>query len=656
MSSLSVHHATSLTLEYEKVLNPEQLGPVQAPDGPLFVLAAAGTGKTRTLVYRVAWLVEHGVDPRRILLLTFTNKAAREMLERANELVGGRVGGLWGGTFHHMANRMLRRHGQALGYGLDYTILDTDDTRTLVRSCLDTLKLKGKEFPKPDVLLAVLSGAVNSRKSLKELCEARFERHPVDPADILRVLKLFEKRKRDQNAMDFDDLLVNGLRLFQEHPLVLAEYQEHFLYVMVDEYQDTNPIQADWVDLVSARHRNLLVVGDDFQSIYSWRGADYRNIISFPERYPDARLYKLETNYRSVPEILDVANSCIAGNPNQFQKILRAVRPAYRKPHAVQLDDGEHQARYVTDQIRRLHQEGRAWRDMAVLYRAHYHAMELQMALSRERIPYAVTSGVRFFEQAHVKDVCSLPRLLHNPGDELAFMRLVGLLPGVGEKTASRLWALLSARFDPRDLAARKLLEQRLPAAARSSWAAVETVLADAAGGEAEGHPADLLIRFMDAFYDQYALDTFEDYERRMDDLKEMATFAGRFPTAQDFLNEIALISNLDADAERLNGPEEDAVRLSTIHQSKGLEWASVFVLWAVDGLFPSGRSMEEPGGEEEERRLFYVAVTRAKDELYLCAPQSRRSPDGNRQFYSLSRFVREIPPDRLQADNQRYH
>jgi len=640
----------SAPINFEKSLNAEQLATVTAPDGPLFVLAAAGTGKTRTLVYRVAYLVQQGVDARRILLLTFTNRAAREMLERAQALVGESVGGLWGGTFHHMANRILRRYAHLLQYGLDFTILDHDDSITLIKACLSELKLKGKEFPKPEVVLSILSGAVNRRQDVRAAVEQRFETHPVDPDEVLRVLELYQKKKRAQNAMDFDDLLINGLRLFQEHAEVLARYQEQFLYVLVDEYQDTNPIQADWVDLIAKRNRNLLVVGDDFQSIYAWRGADYRNIMTFPERYPDTRTFKLETNYRSVPEILQVANHCIAGNPRQFQKVLRATRAAHHKPVLAILRDGGHQARYVVEQVQRLRREGCAWRDMVVLYRAHYHAMELQMELARERIPYTVTSGVRFFEQAHIKDVCSLLRILHNPGDELAFTRLMSLLPGVGGKTAEKIWRALGGRFETRDAVQRQALHDSLPAAAQTLWKAIAPIL-EKYETELKEDPAEIVFQFNKAFYDQYALDTFDDYERRMEDLQEVMNFISGFESTEEFLNEVALVTNLDAEADRMDGIAKDNLRLSTVHQAKGLEWNAVFVLWAADGMFPSNRAMTESGDDEEERRLFYVAVTRAKDELFLCVPAVRRAPDGGAQFFSPSRFITEIPPDCLRQE-----
>lgn len=633
-------------IDYEKALNPEQRAAVLAQDGPLFVLAAAGTGKTRTLVYRVVHLVEKGVNPQQILLLTFTNRAAREMLERAYGLVGRSVSGLWGGTFHHMANRILRRQAHRLGYGLDFTILDQGDTKTLIRACLEALKLKGKEFPKADVLNALFSGAVNRRQSIRETIETRYADHPVDVEDVIRVHQAYEKKKHAQNAMDFDDLLINGLTLFQEHPDVLASYQEQFQYVLVDEYQDTNPIQADWVDLIAARHRNLLVVGDDFQSIYSWRGADYRNIMTFPQRYPEARHFKLVTNYRSVPEILKVANICIANNPRQFQKELRAIRPPHQKPVVALLRDGGHQARYVVAQVRQFLREGYAWRDLVVLYRAHYHAMELQLALAAERISYIVTSGVRFFEQAHIKDACAFLRLLHNPGDEMAFTRLLELLPGVGSRTAARQWARLGRRFEARDLVNRRELRDRLPAAARDLWQSLEPIMEAYATDHLNEDPAEVILQFLKVFYDQVLLDTYEDYERRRDDLREMMAFMSGFESTEAFLNEVALVTNVDTEPDMRADSAGDSLRLSTVHQAKGLEWKVVIILWAADGMFPSSRSLNEPEGEDEERRLFYVAVTRAKDELILCVPEVRRKPDGGVHFLSPSRFLQELPQE----------
>ena len=639
-----------MPIDFANELNEEQLAAVQAPDGPVLIIAAAGTGKTRTLTYRVAWLVERGIDPTRILLLTFTNRAAREMLDRAQALVGDQVGGLWGGTFHHMANRMLRRFASALGYGNDYTILDQDDARSLVRSAADELDLVGKHFPKPDVLLSVFGLAYSREVPVLDIAHQRFDGHEINVDDVARVATLYTQKKRDLNAMDFDDLLINGLRLLREHPHILEHYRERFQHILVDEYQDTNVIQAAWVDALASHHRNLLVVGDDFQSIYSWRGADFRNIIGFPTRYPGTSIFKLETNYRSLPGILHVANACIAGNPEQFQKTLRPVRVSPARPVVARMQNGDQQAAYIIDRVRRKRSEGVPMRDMVVLYRAHYHALELQLMLARERIPFVITSGMRFFEQAHIKDACSILRLLVNPGDELAYSRLLALFPKMGKKTCAKLWDQMGRRLDLRDSAQRSRLENMLPAAARPMWQDLHPVWE-----KLTDPPGDLIESFVAAFYDRYAIETFDNYDRRMEDLQELVTFTTRFDSTDAFLSEMALLTNMDTESDDPHAEEADALRLSTIHQAKGLEWKMVFVLWMAEGMFPSSRSLNDPAGESEERRLFYVATTRAKDELHLCVPALRRSRDGGTQFFMPSRFVTELPPDLVREEGLYY-
>ncbi len=642
-------------LDLEQTLNAGQRAAVEAGDGPVLIIAAAGTGKTRTLVYRVAHLVARGINPERILLLTFTNKAAREMLARAEQLVGSMVGGLWGGTFHHMANRILRRHADALGYRLDYAILDEDDARTLVRQAVARLGLRGRHFPKPDVLLSLFSLAANTDGLVEPLAQERFAESEVPVADVMRVYAAYVERKRALHAMDFDDLLVNGLRLFRERPDLLAPYQERFLHVLVDEYQDTNGIQAEWVDLVAARHRNLLVVGDDFQSIYGWRGANFRNILDFPRRYPDAQVFKLEANYRSLPGILDVANACIAGNPEQFQKTLHAIRAGSVRPVVARLSDGDGQARYVASLLARLARRGMRMSDVAVLYRAHFHALELQLEMSRMRVPYVITSGVRFFELAHIKDVTSLVRMAVSPTDELAFRRLLGLLPGVGEKTSARLWDAMGGHFEGRSADARAQLRARLPTAARADWDLVAELFAAYVDEHLEEDPGELIYRFVERFYREYALETFENHDRRLEDIAALIDFTTRFENAESFLSEVALLTNLDAEADALPQADAARVRLSTIHQAKGLEWKTVIVLWAVEGMFPAARSLAEEDGEAEERRLFYVAATRAQDELYFCVPEIRRMRDGGIMYCEPSRFIRELPSTLYRTEHTSY-
>ncbi|MBA4388207.1 MAG: DNA helicase UvrD [Verrucomicrobia bacterium] len=644
-------YSSMSTIDFQKQLNIEQFAAVTAPDGPLFVLAAAGTGKTRTLVYRVAYLVTNGVASDRILLLTFTNKAAREMLERAHALAGPNVSGIWGGTFHHMCNRLLRRHARLLGFKNDFAILDQDDSTSIVSASVRELGYGGKDFPKADVLHSLFSSAVNKGVTLESMLGGRVDDLALISDQIVKVHAAYETKKKKLGAMDFDDLLLYCLKLLDEHKDVAGAYQEQFLHVLVDEYQDTNIMQASIVDRLAQKHRNVLVVGDDFQSIYGWRGANFRNIMSFPKRYPDATTHKLETNYRSVPEILAVANACIAGNPEQFQKTLKATRAQHKKPVVAVMHDGGEQARYVLEHIKKLKREGYRNADIAVLYRAHFHAMELQLELSREQVPYVITSGVRFFEQAHIKDVCSLLKLAANPADELSFIRLLGLLPGTGPRTAEKIWAKLGGSYDVHDEPHRATVAAGLKPEARGLWLKIEPILMAYLDEELFEDGGEMVFRFTKQFYEGYASKAFDDPERRIDDIQELVLYTSRFENVEQFLSEVALLTNLDAEVEKVSDREDEAIRLSTVHQAKGLEWGAVIILWATDNMFPSARSMAEPGGEAEERRLFYVAVTRAKDDLLMCVPEVRRSKDGGVLYQKKSRFIEEIPINLLKQD-----
>jgi DNA helicase II / ATP-dependent DNA helicase PcrA len=647
------------TIDFASELNEEQLAAVQAEDGPVLIIAAAGTGKTRTLVYRVAWLVEKGVRGENILLLTFTNKAAAEMMQRARERVGAEpLQGMWGGTFHHVANRILRLHADKVGYRSDYTIIDSDDQKSLMKSIYDELGHKGdKEFPKPQVLLSLFSLAVNKAEDARGLIIDRFADNHIDVESILTIQQKYQERKKALNAMDFDDLLVEAVRMLEENEGPRDYYQHKFRYVMVDEYQDTNPVQSRFVDLLSGGSGNLLVVGDDFQSIYGWRGADYRNILDFPEKFPDVQVFKLVTNYRSVPGILRVANRCIAGNPEQFQKELRAVRPEGPRPIVAKLNDGRHQSQYMVNHFRMMQRAGYRWKDIAVLYRAHYHAMELQLELNREGIPYAITSGVRFFEQAHIKDVLCLLRLAQNPRDELAFVRLLCLLPGVADKGAKNVWAKMSRKFNPLLSEDRNRLLTVLPKRGKPAWEPVHEALAQMEAEDLTRNPGEMVFLFIDAFYDDYANNQFDNARQRMEDIHGMAEDCGNYENLEAFMNELALQTNLDEKVSD-NGEESDAIRLCTIHQSKGLEFPVVAVLWCADGMFPSSRSMEDDdsGGESEERRLFYVATTRAKDRLVLGMPQMRHQRDGGTIYYAPSRFISELGPGLLEEERGGYY
>src|SRR5216117_2770669 len=642
--------STSVHIDYAAELNEQQLTAVTAPPGPILVIAGAGSGKTRTLTYRVAYLLENGIDPRNILLLTFTNKAAREMLNRVANLLPVDASGLWGGTFHSVGNRILRRHGTALGYSSGFTIMDREDQKDLINTVVAGAGIDPKEirFPKGDVLAEIFSFVVNTEKPMEELLAEKFPYFLPLLDKIQDVQERYEKKKKATNSMDFDDLLQKTLSMFQQHERIAEVYRRQFQFILVDEYQDTNKIQADLVDLVARDHRNVMVVGDDAQSIYSWRGANFQNILEFPKRYPNTQIFKIELNYRSVPEILEVANAAIAANVQQFRKNLQPTRESKSvKPAVVALNDGGEQAQFVAQRILELHDENIDLNDIAVLYRAHYHALELQLELSRRGIPYQITSGIRFFEQAHIKDVTAFVRVVANPRDEVAFKRMVKLLPGIGNRSAENLWKAWDRSLHERGEITswvERLLAMNVSARSKKAWEQLAHTLDEIAPGGQPNPPSEMITSVVEAIYDDYAKVNFTNYELRREDLDQLAVFARQFKDVHEFLSQWALISNVDAEAAPGQTSDKEEVNLSTVHQAKGLEFHTVFVIWLTDGMFPSSRSLDTREVLEEERRLFYVAITRARDELYLTYPHMRLSGGYGDVFQRPSRFLQEIP------------
>ena len=642
--------STSIHIDYAAELNEQQLAAVTAPPGPQLIIAGAGSGKTRTLTYRVAYLLENGIDPRNILLLTFTNKAARQMLERVANLLPIDASGIWGGTFHSVGNRMLRRHGTALGFNSGFTIMDREDQKDLINTVVASAGIDPKEirFPKGDVLAEIFSFVVNTEAALEELLAEKFPYFLPLLDKIKDVHARYEKKKKATNSVDFDDLLEKTLTMLQKHENIAQVYRRQFQFILVDEYQDTNKIQADLIDLLAGEHRNVMVVGDDAQSIYSWRGANFQNILEFPSRYPDAQVFKIEMNYRSVPEILEVANSAIAANIDQFQKNLQPVRESNSvKPAVVALNDGSEQAQFVAQRILELRDEDVDLSEIAVLYRAHYHALELQLELSRRGIPYQITSGIRFFEQAHIKDVVSFLRFVANPRDEVAFKRMVKLLPGIGNRSAENLWSAWDKSLNERGEItswSERLLPMSVSAKSKKHWTQLAHTVDEIAPSGQPNPPSEMITSVVEAIYDDYAKVSFTNYELRKEDLNQLAAFARQFKDLNEFLSQLALISNVDAEAAPNQTADREAVNLSTVHQAKGLEFHTVFVIWLTDGMFPSSRSMDDRKDLEEERRLFYVAITRAKDELYLTYPHMRLTGGYGDVFQRPSRFLKEIP------------
>jgi len=700
------HSAVHLQIDYARELNPQQLEAVTAPPGPALVIAGAGSGKTRTLTYRVAYLLEQGIPADRILLLTFTNKAAGEMMRRVADLLGQELPSLWGGTFHSIGARILRQHADLLGYRRDFTILDRDDSKDLIKACIADagIETKGTHFPKPEVLNEIFSLAANTRggdassplrlssatgasqphqNPVIDIIESQYDYFSQFAAQIADLAQRYTKRKRATNAMDFDDLLALWLKLLQEHAEVREHYQRRFQFILVDEYQDTNKLQSDLVDLLAGRHHNVTVVGDDAQSIYAWRGANFANILEFPKRYPGAKVFKIETNYRSTPEILKVANAAIAANRNQFTKQLAPARKSGLKPAVVACMDAAQQSAFIAQRALELRDEGTSLNQIAVLYRSHFHALELQLELTKRQIPFSITSGIRFFEQAHIKDATAYLKLVVNPQDEIAFKRLAQLLPGIAAKGAEKLWkkfreGLGSGVLVPGNESSAKPKSQSqtsdarrqhlaadlqacaksVPAKAATAWAQFVATISQLEDQTVRQSAAKMLRLVIDAGYDDYLKETFANYRNRLEDLEQLAIFAYQFNSVEDFLTQLALLTNVEAEDDKAADRDTEELRLSTIHQAKGLEFDAVFVIMLCDGLFPSERTLNADEGEEEERRLFYVAITRARNELYLIYPLIRASfgSSGGDAMQHPSRFLSEIPGDLLNEWNLRSH
>jgi DNA helicase-2/ATP-dependent DNA helicase PcrA len=582
------------------------------------------------------------------------------MLDRVANLLPTDASGLWGGTFHSIGNRMLRRHGRALGYTSGFTIMDREDQKDLLNSVVASSGIDPKEirFPKGEVLADIFSFVVNTERPIEELLAEKFPYFLPLLEQIKDVHARYERRKKSTNSLDFDDLLEKTLRMLKEHEEIAAFYRRQFQFILVDEYQDTNKIQADFIDLLAAEHQNVMVVGDDAQSIYSWRGANFQNILAFPRRYPNAQVFKIELNYRSVPEILEVANAAISANVQQFRKQLSATRLTNSaKPAMVALNDGAEQAQFVAQRILELRDEGIELNEIAVLYRAHYHAVELQLELSRRGIPYQITSGIRFFEQAHIKDVAAFIRFVANPRDEVAFKRMVRLLPGIGGKSAENLWRAWEESLDTSEVFVSwndRLVPMSVAARAKKSWQQLADTLDEIAPNGEPKQPTEMIMAIVEAIYDDYAKATFANYELRREDLNQLAGFARQFKDIHEFLSQLALINNVDAEPAINQAGDTEAVNLSSVHQAKGLEFHSVFVIWLTDGMFPSTRSLDTREAIEEERRLFYVAITRARDELYLTFPHMRLNAGYGDMFQRPSRFLKEIPTPLVEDWNVR--
>ena len=620
----------SYRVDYDRELNDEQREVVLAGGGPILVIAGAGSGKTRTLVYRVSRLIESGHDPSRLLLLTFTNKAAREMLRRVETLLAVDTRRLAGGTFHSVGNRLLRRFGARLGLTSNFTILDPEDSRELMEAATSDRRIPTLErrFPKGDVLQDLYSYTINTGRSFTEVLAEHAPHFSELETDIVSVFQRYRERKRQGNAVDYDDLLLLWKKLLDEVPAAATELRSSFDHVLVDEYQDTNRLQGEIVDGMAKLKKNVTVVGDDAQAIYSFRGASFENILGFPQRYPEAQTFRLTRNYRSTPEILALANASIAHNEKQFPKELTASREPGALPAVVALPDIPDQARFVGQRLLEWHDEGEKLSDLAVLYRAHYQALELQIELTRRGIPYEIRSGTRFFEQRHVKDVLAFLRIVVNPKDELSWKRALKLFPRVGERSAAAVWEAIGARPDP--LEAFRSLDAKSVDLGRGSETALRpfrTLLSRLDSPALRSTPAEAIRTVVEDVYKDFARAKFPNGNARLDDLEQFAQFAQTYDSLPAFLEDVTLFNELSGEDVVAGEPDDDRVILSSIHQAKGLEWSRVIVMGLSEGRFPNYRSIATDEGLEEERRLFYVAVTRAKNEVALVVPHARPRP-----------------------------
>ena len=577
------------------------------------------------------------------------------MLKRVELLTGSQnVHRIWGGTFHRIANLILRKHAVSIGFESNYSILDSEDSKDFINVCIEeaAIDTRAKRFPKAEIVQSIISYANNTDQPIEDVIIRKYPYFEMLSQQIMRVDLIFQERKKERNVMDYDDLLLNWKKLLITKPEIADLYAEQFQHILVDEYQDTNKLQAELIDLLAVKHRNVMVVGDDAQSIFKWRGAEFTNIYEFPKRYPEAEIYKLETNYRSTPEILGLANVSIANNKRQFPKTLQPVKKSKGfLPALIPCRDVEQQSAFIASRILELRDEGVSLEEIGVLYRSHYHSLELQLELTRRNIPYRVQSGVRFFEQAHIKDVISYLRIIVNPRDELAWKRLLKMIPSVGNATANKIYECLAYAENPFALVKKE--DFKYQPRSKQSWQNFVKLLELITSDENRNKPAKQIELILTSGYEQYLQETFENADARAEDLRQLALYASRYDTTEDFLSELALLSTerfkeptpIIAEDVVMGGEEDELLTLTSIHQAKGAEWKVVFIIWAAEGKFPSPRALKELDSEEEERRLWYVALTRAKDELYLTYPQMMIDYSRQTVLQKPSRFILEVPP-----------
>jgi len=640
-------------IDYEKELNEAQYEAVFIDEGPAMVIAGAGSGKTRTLVYRVARLVETGIDPESILLLTFTRKAAAEMMDRASQLLDVRCRSVSGGTFHSIANYILRKYGDLIDYP-NYSIIDRGDCGEVIGYIIGELGIKRKELklPRNSTIIDIISKSINKSLEIADLLEIYYP-HLSDLAPVIGELALrYEKYKKERKVMDYDDLLVNLKTLLIEFPGVRQFLSNKYRYIMVDEYQDTNRLQAEIVKLLGEDHRNVMVVGDDSQSIYSFRGADFRNIMDFPGIFPDAKIIKLEENFRSTQPILKLTNAIISRARQKYTKCLFTKRKGGVLPKLVIAWNESEQSEWITKKILSLTSEGINLKNIAVLFRSSFHSFDLEVQLAKHGIPFAKYGGLKFAEAAHIKDLLAHLRVFLNPHDHLSWNRILKLLPGIGQATANKVTNWLDSDIPSLDRFSEYVKTQKGTMKILNELVNLFDKLSDPSLEVKD------LVEEVRKYYEPIMTNKFDDYPKRLRDLEYLQEWCAPFQSLEQFLTDMALeppeVSRAPSDfAER-----PDFLTLSTIHSAKGLEWKVVFVIHAADGYFPSRHSLYREDDLEEERRLMYVACTRAKEQLFIVYPETGKDSYYGQVTLEMSQFIRGFEgefADVVRARNELY-
>jgi len=632
--------ARKLSIDYRAALNSQQLAAVTAGEGPSLVIAGAGSGKTRTLVYRVAYLIDSGIDPSNILLLTFTRKSAQEMLERAGELIGARSQRVCGGTFHSVANLLLRRYGRSIGVEPGFTILDRGDAEDLIALVRSQLGLneKDKRFPRKGTIMEMVSKSANTLRSLDEIILDEFGHFADHTEDLGRLQKAYQAAKRQKQLLDYDDLLVMLRELLLRDETARTTISRQYRYILVDEYQDTNRLQAEVIRQLASTHNNVMIVGDDSQSIYGFRGATFKNIMEFPTLFPGTTMYKLEENYRSTQPILNLANCIIDEAAEKYTKRLFTRKIDGPLPSLVEAGGENTQSRFIAQKILELREEGVPLSEVAVLFRSSFHSFDLEIELSRKGLPFIKRGGVKFIETAHVKDLLAHVRVIANPLDTVSWHRVLMLVEGVGPKKAQDLLAALVKSDRPFQVL------REVTGRSGQGLKNLANTLESLSGAE-DRRPSEQ-VNHVYEYYLPILKEQYDDYPKRTRDLDHLHTIAEGYPGVDEFLADLAL-EPPDGSAVDVDAPDRDDERLvlSTIHSAKGLEWQCVFVIWVVDGRFPSVYSFVADEELEEERRLFYVAVTRAKRHLFLTYPINVFDKGSGMLLSKPSRFLDPVTP-----------